>query len=144
MLAAITLTSFPRLGPLTWRMPEQANHLVREIAIVLFLACVGVKAGGGFANTLLHGDGLRWMGYATLITLLPVMVGALVGTFLLRLPYFSICGLLAGSMTDPPALAFASSLTPTRAPMAAYATVYPLTQLLRALTAQLIVLVFMR
>ena len=144
MIVAIALSSFPRLGPLTWRMPQRANLFLREIAIVLFLACVGLGAGGGLANTLLHGDGFRWMAYGALITFLPVALAALVAHFALRLRYFSICGLLAGSMTDPPALAFASSLTSTRAPMEAYATVYPLTQLLRVLTAQLIVLVFMR
>jgi AspT/YidE/YbjL antiporter-like protein len=144
MIVAMTLSSFPRLGPLTWRLPERANLLLREVGIVMFLACVGIRAGGRFVETLLRGDGFLWMGYGALITFLPVMVVAIAARLLLRLRHPTICGLLAGSMTDPPALAFACSLTPTRAPMEAYATVYPLTQLLRALSAQLIVLLFVR
>jgi AspT/YidE/YbjL antiporter-like protein len=144
MIVAMTLSSVARIGPLTWRLPERANLLLREVGIVMFLACVGIRAGGRFAETLLHGDGFLWMGYGALITFLPVMVVAVAARLLLRLRHATICGLLAGSMTDPPALAFACSLTPTRAPMEAYATVYPLTQLLRALSAQLIVLLFVR
>jgi putative transport protein len=144
MIVAITLSSFTRIGPLTWRVPERANLLLREIGIVMFLACVGIRAGGRFVETLVRGDGFLWMGYGALITFLPVMLAAIAARLLLRLRHPSICGLLAGSMTDPPALAFACSLTPTRAPMEAYATVYPLTQLLRALSAQLIVLLIVR
>jgi AspT/YidE/YbjL antiporter-like protein len=144
MLVAIALSSVPRLGPLTWRMPEKANLLLREIAIVIFLACVGVRAGDKFVETLLQGDGFRWMAFAALITFFPPLLAALVARYALKLRYHFACGVLAGSMTDPPALAFAASLSPTQEPMLGYATVYPLTQLLRALSAQLIVLLFVR
>jgi AspT/YidE/YbjL antiporter-like protein len=142
MLVAIALSSRERFGSLTWRMPEPANLMLREVGIVLFLACVGVKAGDRFVETLVQGDGLRWMAYASLITVVPITLAALVGRFALGLRYDFACGLLAGSMTDPPALAFASSRTQTRDPIVAYATVYPMTQLMRALAAQLIVLLY--
>jgi putative transport protein len=142
MLVAIALSSRERIGSLTWRMPEAANLMLREVGIVLFLACVGVKAGDKFVETLVQGDGLRWMAYASLITLLPILLASVVGRYALGLRYHFTCGLLAGSMTDPPALAFASSRTETRDPIVAYATVYPTTQLMRALAAQLIVLLF--
>ncbi len=142
MLVAMFLSSFPRLGSLTWRLPENTNLLLREVGVVLFLATVGLRSGDRFLATLLHGDGLYWMALAALITLLPVALAALAARYLLRLRYHFTCGLLAGCMTDPPALAFASSLAKTREPVLAYATVYPLTQLLRVLSAQLIVLLF--
>ncbi len=144
MLVAMALTSFRQIGPLTWRMPERANLLLREVSITLFLACVGIKAGDRFVATLVAGDGFYWMGCAAVITLASAIIGAFAAGFLLRLRYFSVCGLVAGTMTDPPALAFASSMTQTREPIMAYATVYPLTQLLRALAAQLLVLLFVR
>ena len=144
MLVAVSLSSFRRIGPLTWRMPQRANLLLREMSIAVFLACVGIRAGDRFVETLVAGDGLYWMGCAALITLTSAAVGAAAAGFVLRLRYFSVCGLMAGSMTDPPALAFASSLTRTREPIVAYATVYPLTQLMRALAAQLMVLLFVR
>ena len=144
MIVAIALSSVPRVGRLTWRMPEQANLLLREVGIVLFLASVGVRAGDRFVETVLHGDGLYWMANAAVITLLPSLGAMLVARYLLRLRHPFSCGMLAGSMTDPPALAFASARAGTRDPIVAYATVYPLTQLLRALAAQLIVLLFVR
>ena len=144
MIVAIALSSRERIGSLTWRMPEPANLMLREVGIVLFLACVGVKAGDKFVETLVQGDGLRWMGYAALITFVPVILASLVGRYALGLRYHFTCGILAGSMTDPPALAFASSRTETRDPIVAYATVYPTTQLMRALAAQLMVLLFVR
>jgi len=144
MLVAIALTSLRQIGPLTWRMPERANLLLREVSITLFLACVGIKAGDRFVATLVAGDGLYWVGCGAVITLASAIIGALAAGVLLRLRYLSVCGLMAGTMTDPPALAFASSMTQTRDPIVAYATVYPLTQLLRALAAQLLVLLFVR
>ncbi len=144
MLVAIILTGFPRIGPLSFRMPPRANLLLREVGISMFLACVGLRAGARFVETLVAGDGMYWMACGAAITLASAAVGAFLAGFWLRLRYFSVCGLMAGSMTDPPALAFASSGTRTRDPILAYATVYPLTQLMRALTAQLIVLLFVR
>jgi AspT/YidE/YbjL antiporter-like protein len=144
MIVAMALSSVPRLGPLTWRLPEKANLLLRELGIVLFLCVVGLRAGERFVETLLSGDGFYWMANAALITVVPVALATLVARYWLGLRYHFTCGLLAGSMTDPPALAFASSLAKTRDPIVAYATVYPLTQLMRVLSAQLIVLLFVR
>ncbi|MGB9693171.1 MAG: hypothetical protein ACPL7D_13500, partial [Candidatus Sumerlaeaceae bacterium] len=133
-----------RLGPLVWYMPMSANFMMREIGIVLFLACVGLRAGGQFVATLMSGDGLKWMGYGVLITLIPLLTVALLGRLYLKQNFASLCGVLAGSMTDPPALAFAGQITGSEVPYVSYATVYPLTMLLRVLGAQALILVLMR
>jgi putative transport protein len=117
---------------------------LRETGIVLFLACVGLKAGGSFVNTLTQGDGFAWMGWAALITLLPLIVVALLAVLIFRLPFSSLCGLLAGSMTDPPALAFAHGITKSDAPALSYATVYPLVMISRIVSAQILVIFFAR
>jgi putative transport protein len=140
LLVAIILSRIGQIGPLTWYMPRSANFAVRELGIVLFLACVGLKAGDQFLVTLTRGDGLYWMACAALITALPILIVGFVGRLVLKTNYVALCGLLAGSMTDPPALQFANQMTGGEAPSVAYATVYPLTMLLRVVTAQLLVL----
>jgi putative transport protein len=144
LLIAILLSRLGRVGPLICYMPLSANFMVRELGITLFLACVGLKAGDQFIHTLTHGDGLLWMGLAALITFLPIMIVGFIARAVFKLNYTSICGVLAGSMTDPPALAFANTMAGSDAPSVSYATVYPLTMLLRVFTAQLLVLIFMR
>jgi putative transport protein len=144
LVVAILLSRLGRVGPLVWYMPISANFILREVGIVLFLACVGLRAGDQFVATLVNGDGLRWMAWATLITLVPLLVVALVARAIYRVNYLSLCGLLAGSMTDPPALAFATNITGSDAPNVSYATVYPLVMLLRVLSAQAIVLLLVR
>ena len=124
-------------------MPSNANFALREIGIVLFLACVGLHAGEKFVDTLVHGDGLRWMGLGIIITLAPLVLVGLGARLFLKTNYVTICGLLAGSMTDPPALAFANSVSGSDAPAISYSTVYPLTMLLRVVCAQLLVLFFL-
>ena len=113
---------------------------MREIGITLFLACVGIKSGGKFVETLLVGDGLYWMLLAALITLVPLLVVGFAARYLFRLNYLSLCGLLAGSMTDPPALSFSHQMTGSDAPAFTYASVYALVMFLRILTAQALVL----
>jgi putative transport protein len=125
-------------------MPISANYALRETGIVLFLAAVGLGAGDVFVDTLVHGDGLYWMACGAVITLLPILVVALFARAALKLNYLTLCGLLAGSMTDPPALAFATAVSGSEAPSVSYATVYPLTMLLRVLSAQLLVLYLVR
>lgn len=142
LLAAIILSRIGRIGPLVWYMPVNANIAIRELGIVLFLACVGLKAGERFVEILLHGNGLLWMGCAALVTLLPLLLVGFVARAIFRQNFMNICGLLAGSMTDPPALAFANTVGNSDAPAVAYASVYPLTMLLRILAAQMIVLLF--
>lgn len=143
LVVAILLSRIGRIGPLVWYMPSSANLMMRELGIVLFLACVGLKSGDRFVETLTQGQGFYWMGLATLITLLPLLATALIGRIFLRLNFMSLCGLLAGSMTDPPALAFACAANESDSPMVAYAAVYPLTMILRVLCAQFMVLLFM-
>jgi putative transport protein len=144
LLVAILLSRLGRVGPLIYYMPLSANFMLRELGIVLFLACVGLKAGDQFIHTLTQGPGLYWMGCASLITLVPLLVVGLVARAIYKLNYTSICGVLSGSMTDPPALAFANTMAGSDAPSISYATVYPLTMLLRVLSAQLLVLIFLK
>lgn len=142
LLAAILLSRLGRIGPIVWYMPDNANIALRELGIILFLSCVGLKAGEHFVEVITGGDGLLWMGAAITITLLPLL---LVGTFarlVLKQNFMNVCGLLSGSMTDPPALAFANTTAGSDAPSLAYAAVYPLTMILRIVVAQLLVLLF--
>ncbi len=143
LLVAILLSRIGRIGPLLWYMPNNANFAIREIGIVLFLSCVGLHSGERFVDTLVHGDGIKWMLLAMLITVVPLLVVGCVGRIALRMNYVTLCGLLAGSMTDPPALAFANTVSGSDAPSISYATVYPLTMLLRVVCAQVLVLLFL-
>lgn len=142
LLAAIALSRIGRIGPLLWYMPENANTLLRELGIVLFLSSVGLRSGVTFFEVLFQGSGFLWMGCGVIITLVPLLLGAWVARAILKVNFVSVCGLLSGSMTDPPALAFANSINNSDAPSVAYATVYPLTMLLRILVAQLMVILF--
>jgi len=143
LLVAIILSRVGRIGPLVWHMPISANFMLREVGITLFLGCVGLRSGDRFLSTLTEGPGLRWMALATLITIVPLLAVALVGRIFLKTNYMTLCGLLAGSMTDPPALAFAQNITRSDSPNVAYATVYPTTMILRVLCAQLMVIALM-
>ncbi|HYG86320.1 MAG TPA: putative transporter [Azospirillum sp.] len=140
LVAAIVLARVGHFGPLVWFMPPAANMALREIGIILFLAVVGLLSGGRFVETLLSGEGLVWIGCGAVITLVPLLVVGLFARGAQRLNYLSLCGLLSGSMTDPPALAFANAMTPSEAPALAYATVYPLVMCLRILVPQILVL----
>ena len=141
LVMAIILSRIGHIGPLVWFMPPIANHALREIGIVLFLAVVGLTSGGRFVETLIEGDGLLWMALAALITFVPLVVVGFVGRLVLKLNYLTVCGLLSGSMTDPPALAFANQIVPgCEASALAYATVYPLVMCLRILAPQIMVL----
>ncbi len=140
LIIALLLGSKGRIGKLDFYMTPSANHFIRELGIVLFLACVGLGSGKHFWETLING-GYMWMLYASLITFLPLLIGGIIGR-LLKINYLTICGYLAGSMTDPPALEFANGIAPEQAQATAYATVYPLTMFLRILFAQLLVLLF--
>jgi len=144
LLVAIVLSRIGQIGPVSWYLPASANFVMREVGIVLFLATVGLRSGDRFVETLTQGDGLYWMGLAAFITLVPLLLVAFVGRAVLKVNYLSLCGLLSGSMTDPPALAFACNVTGSDTPTVAYATVYPLTMILRVLAAQLMVLFLMR
>ncbi len=145
LVVAIILSRIGRIGSLVWYLPISANFMIRELGITLFLSAVGILAGGKFVETLTKGDGLYWMACAVLITLIPILIVGLVGRYVLKTNYLTLCGVLAGSMTDPPALAFATSIVPTSdACNVSYATVYPLTMLLRVVSAQLLILFFLQ
>lgn len=140
LIVALLLSRIGNIGPLVWYMPPSANFMVRELGIALFLAAVGIRSGGGFYAALASGHGAAWMALAALITLVPLFLVAILGRALYKLNYVTLCGLLSGSMTDPPALAFATQLTGSDSASVYYATVYPLVMVLRVLAAQLIVL----
>ncbi|MDG6333810.1 putative transporter [Glaesserella parasuis] len=132
LVVALILARIGSIKKLYWFMPPSANLALREIGIVLFLAVVGWKAGGNFLNTLLSNDGLAWIGYGAIITFVPLIVTGLVARIYGKLNYLSLCGLLAGSMTDPPALAFANGIKEGNGAAAlSYATVYPLVMFCR-------------
>jgi putative transport protein len=137
-VAAILLSRLGNLGPVVWFLPPAAGQVLRETGIVLFLAAVGFMAGDRFLATLLDGDGLFWMACGAMVTIIPVAVVATLAHLVCRLNYLTICGLVAGGMTDPPALAFANAMAPSDAPALAYATVYPLVMCLRILSPQLL------
>jgi putative transport protein len=142
LLAAIVLSHVGHVGPLVWYMPPTANHTLRELGIVLFLAVVGFDSGGHFVETLSGGDGLRWVLWGAIVTVVPLLVAGFLGALLAKIDYLTLCGLLAGSMTDPPALAFANAMAPScGAQSLAYATVYPLVMGLRILSPQILVLI---
>ena len=139
LVVALILARIGSIGKLYWFMPPSANLALREIGIVLFLAVVGLKSGGSFVDTLTNGSGLEWMGYGIFITLVPLMIVGIIARLYVKLNYLSLCGLLAGSMTDPPALAFANELKEgSGAAALSYATVYPLTMFLRIISPQLL------
>lgn len=143
LIIAIILSRVDSWGTMTWHMPKSSNIILKDIGIALFLSCVGLNAGDQFLATLIEGDGLKWLVVAITITLIPLLIVGLVARSYCKLNFLSICGLLAGSMTDPPALAFANSFNPSAAVSIAYATVYPLVMILRIISAQLMILLLM-
>ncbi|OSL28858.1 putative transport protein YidE [Escherichia albertii B156] len=143
LIMALILGRIGSIGKLYWFMPPSANLALRELGIVLFLSVVGLKSGGDFVNTLVNGEGLSWIGYGALITAVPLMTVGILARMLAKMNYLTMCGMLAGSMTDPPALAFANNLHATSGAAAlSYATVYPLVMFLRIITPQLLAVLF--
>jgi putative transport protein len=119
-----------------------ANLMLREVGITIFLACVGIGAGEGFVDTIVNNGGFAWIGYGFIITFLPLLIMGCIGRYFCKVNYFTLMGLMAGSTTDPPALAYSNATAGNDAPSVGYATVYPLTMFLRVLTAQLLILFF--
>ena len=143
LIMALILGRIGSIGKLYWFMPPSANLALRELGIVLFLAVVGLKSGGDFVDTLLHGEGLSWIAYGIFITAIPLLTVGILARMLAKMNYLTLCGMLAGSMTDPPALAFANNLHATSGAAAlSYATVYPLVMFLRIITPQLLAVLF--
>jgi putative transport protein len=139
LLIAILLGNQRRFKNFDFYMTPGANMMIRELGIILFLACVGLASGQHFVETILNG-GYMWMVYGSAITLIPILIAGIIAR-LMKYNYLKICGIISGAMTDPPALEFANSLAPVHAQSTAYATVYPLTMFLRILAAQALILI---
>lgn len=142
LVVAILIGRFGYKMKLVTYTSTSASLMLREIGICLFLASVGITAGGTFAETVFSGDGLLWVLWGFLITIIPLLIIGSIARGYYKINYFTLIGLIAGSNTDPPALAYANKTTSTDAPAVAYSTVYPLTMFLRVLTAQLLILLF--
>ena len=142
LIVAILISRFgPHYGLVTYTTMS-ANLMLREVGISLFLACVGLGAGEGFVGTIVNGGGWAWIGYGVIITVVPLIIVGIIARWIYKINYFSLMGLIAGSTTDPPALAYSNEIVGNDAPAVSYATVYPLTMFLRVLTAQLLILCF--
>lgn len=136
LIIALVVGRIGRIGRLVWHMPRNANHAFRELGIALFFASVGLLAGPTFFNAACSLEGLKWLCAGVGVTVVPLVVVSVVARKAFALNYVELSGLLAGSMTDPPALAFVGNLFRSEAPAVAYAAVYPLTMLLRIMAAQ--------
>ena len=142
LIIAILIGRFgPQFNMVTYTT-QSANLMLREVGISLFLASVGIEAGRSFVDTVFSSNGLLWLAFGVLITFIPMMSISIFARKKMKMNYFSIVGLLAGSSTNPPALAYANSIAPNDEPAVAYSTVYPLTMFLRILIAQLMILIF--
>lgn len=139
LVVSILISRFGYKFKLVTYTTMSANLMLREVGIALFLACVGLGAGEGFIETVVNG-GYVWVGYGLLITLIPLIIIGIIGRLVCKVNYFTLTGLMAGSMTDPPALAYANDSAGNDIPAVSYATVYPLTMFLRVLAAQLLIL----
>ena len=142
LIVAMLLSKFGHIFSIVPYTTTSANLMLRETGIVLFLSSVGLKAGEKFIASLSSSEGFVWMGYGAIITVLPIILTGIFAIKWLKYNYFEVCGLLAGSMTDPPALAYANKLAQSETPAVAYATVYPLVMFLRIFIAQLLILLF--
>lgn len=140
LIISILISRFGPQYKLITYTTMSANLMIREIGISLFLACVGLGAGKDFVDTIIYEGGYVWITYGAIITVVPILLGGLIGRYVWKLNYYTLIGVLSGTNTNPPALAYSSDLTSCDAPAVGYATVYPLAMFLRVLTAQLLIL----
>lgn len=140
LIISILIGRFGHKVKLVTYTTMSANLMLREVGLVLFLASVGIKAGENFVQMVVEGDGVLYVGLGFLITFIPLIITGIIARWHHRVNYFTLMGLIAGSNTDPPALAYANQIAGNDAPAVGYSTVYPLTMFLRILTAQLLVL----
>lgn len=143
LVVAILIGRFGHKLHLVTYTTQSANLMIREIGIVLFLASVGIEAGANFVDTVIHGDGLLYVGCGFLITIIPLLIIGIIARSYYKINYFMLMGLIAGSNTDPPALAYSNQATGSDAPAVGYSTVYPLSMFLRILAGQMILLLMM-
>ncbi len=140
LIISILIGRFGHKVKLVTYTTMSANLMLREVGLVLFLASVGIKAGENFVQMVVEGDGILYVGLGFLITFIPLIITGIIARWHHRVNYFTLMGLIAGSNTDPPALAYANQIAGNDAPAVGYSTVYPLTMFLRILTAQLLIL----
>lgn len=140
LVVAILISCYGYKIHLVTYTSSSANLLLRELGICLFLASVGIAAGGNFVDTVFNATGAKWVAYGFAITFIPLMIVAFLARIRYKLNYFSIMGLISGGYTDPPALAYANKVANNDAPAVAYSTVYPLTMFMRVITAQILIL----
>jgi len=144
LLVALVLGRIGRIGRLVCHMPVNANLAFRDFGIALFFAAVGLDAGAKFFATVFSATGVQWLLAGACVTMLPLLLVGILARQIWKMNFIDLSGLLAGSTTNPPALTFATSLAGSDAPTVAYATVYPLTMLLRILCAQVLALTLTR
>ena len=142
LIAAIFLSLIGSIGSFVWYIPTSANLALRELGIILFLAFAGLGAGQTFVDSVLSIEGLKWISLGLIVTMIPLLVAGVLARTVWKHNYLTICGVVAGSMTDPPALAFANAMSDSDASATAYAAVYPLTMVLRIIAAQAIIFLF--
>ena len=143
LVVAILIGRFAHKLRVVTYTTQSANLMVREIGIVLFLASVGIEAGANFLETVVNGDGLLYVGCGFVITIVPLLIIGAIARMYFKVNYFMLMGLIAGSNTDPPALAYSNQATNSDAPAVGYSTVYPLSMFLRILSGQMILLLMM-
>ncbi len=141
LIVAILISSFGYKFKVVSYTTQSANMMLREMGISLFLAAVGLSAGEGFVDTIVNGGGYLWVIYGVIITVVPLILGAAIGRFGYKLNYYTLMGVMAGSCTNPSALAYSNSVSPNNRQAISYATVYPLSMFLRVLTAQIMMLI---
>lgn len=142
LVVAILIGAYGHKFHLVTYTNSSANLLLREMGICLFLASVGIAAGKDFFSTVFNSHGAVWVGYGFIITVIPLIIIGIIARAKYRLNYFYILGMMSGSYTDPPALAYANKVANNDAPAVAYSTVYPLTMFMRVIAAQIVILFF--
>jgi len=142
LLVALVLGNTKKTGPITWTLPLPANLVLRELGIIIFLACVGLRSGAKFVESIVNGEGIIWMLLGSVITFIPIFLIGLIGIKFFKLNFFPICGLLSGAMTDPPAMSFSEKFCNSEIPALSFTTVYALTMFLRIIYAQILVIFF--
>ena len=142
LVVAILLGRFGYKFKLATYMTVSANLMLRETGIALFLAGVGLGAGEGFVDTVIRGGGYIWVLYGAVITMVPMLLGGAIGRLVFNLDYFTLIGVMSGSCTNPPALAYSSTTTNNDRPAVGYSTVYPLTMFMRVLSSQMLIIFF--
>ncbi len=143
LVVSILISRFGPKFKLVTYSTVSANLMMREIGIALFLAGVGLGAGGDFVSTVIDGGGYKWIGYGVIISVLPILLAGIAGRIIFKMDYFTLTGVLAGSSTNPPALAYANTVAGNDMPAVGYATVYPLSMFLRVISAQVLIIIFL-